>query len=224
MNERITCLLVGFFLSVVAVVVVFHLFEHGMDDIRINTVDFVERAHNDEPVNIVQLIRPNPLLSMETTDGVPVSTEDFECLRENIFFEARNQSERGQQAVAFITLNRVANRHYPNSICEVVSQGRRDANGNMVRNQCQFSWVCSGRPARANLNHPVEYQAWKRAGRIAEDVLLGNVENFIDRATHYHANYVNPGWSRSPRMQRVAVVDTHIFYNDRMIANALVDI
>ncbi len=138
--------------------------------------------------------------------------EDMECLQKNIFFEARNQSISGQVAVAWVTLNRMENSKFPDNICAVVYQGQRDANGNMIRNKCQFSWYCDGKSDRI-LNNAVAQRAWEDARIIAEVVVLdwarGNISP-IENATYYHANYVHPRWARS--FTEVATIDDHIFY------------
>ena len=59
------------------------------------------------------------------------------CLALNIYFEARNQPTSGQIAVAEVTLNRVASRNYPNTVCGVVKQSNK--------NGCAFSWYCDGK-------------------------------------------------------------------------------
>lgn len=129
-----------------------------------------------------------------------VTEEDRYCLQQNVYFEARNQSLAGQVAVAWVTLNRVEAERYPNSICRVVWQDR------------QFSWTHDGLPDRPSRN-VVEQRAWEDAGLIADVVLLdwarGRVSP-VERATHYHADYVSPYWARS--YTQVAVVDNHIFY------------
>lgn len=138
--------------------------------------------------------------------------EDMECLQKNIFFEARNQSIDGQVAVAWVTLNRMENSGFPNNICAVVHQGQRDANGNMIRNKCQFSWYCDGLSDNIP-NNAIARRAWEDAGIVAQVVVLdwarGNASP-VENATYYHANYVRPRWSR--RFTEVATIDDHIFY------------
>ncbi|MCJ8322923.1 MAG: cell wall hydrolase [Rhizobiales bacterium] len=58
---------------------------------------------------------------------------EFKCFVDNVYFEARNQTETGKFAVAFVTLNRVNSEDFPNSICEVVWQPG------------QFSWTSDGK-------------------------------------------------------------------------------
>ena len=45
------------------------------------------------------------------------------CMADNIYFEARNQGTAGWSAVASVTLNRVKDKRFPNTVCEVVKQG-----------------------------------------------------------------------------------------------------
>ena len=46
--------------------------------------------------------------------------KQLECLAKNIYFEARNEPFVGQFAVALVTLNRVHDTDFPNTVCEVV--------------------------------------------------------------------------------------------------------
>lgn len=143
-----------------------------------------------------------------------ITEEDRHCLQQNIYFEARNQTVAGQVAVAWVTLNRVVSPDFPDTVCDVVKQGRRDANGNMLRNQCQFSWYCDGLSDRIP-NNVVSQRAWEDAQLVANVVLLdwayGRISP-VDVATYYHADYVNPYWAN--HFVQVAVIDDHIFYVD----------
>ena len=70
--------------------------------------------------------------------------EAIMCLSLNIYWEARNQSFIAQVAVAEVTMNRVYDDRYPNTVCEVVQQVQKYKwNPNViVRNRCQFSCYC----------------------------------------------------------------------------------
>ena len=46
--------------------------------------------------------------------------QDTTCLALNIYFEARDQTVKGQMAVALVTINRVTSKRFPNTICKVV--------------------------------------------------------------------------------------------------------
>ena len=141
-----------------------------------------------------------------------VSEADKFCLQQNIYFEARNQTTAGKVAVAWVTMNRVDSARYPDSICGVVKQGRKDSKGNMIRHKCQFSWYCDGKSDKIS-NNIVEQRAWEDAGLVAEVVLIDwarGKSSPVEEATMYHADYVNPYWSTAYEV--VAKVDSHIFY------------
>jgi N-acetylmuramoyl-L-alanine amidase len=141
-----------------------------------------------------------------------ISDEDKHCLQQNIFWEARNQSTLGQVAVAWVTINRMENSSYPTTLCEVVKQGKKNADGSMVRNQCQFSWYCDGKSDKVP-NDPIAQRAWEDAGLVAEVVLLDWARNYsspVEDAIMYHADYVNPYWAASYEV--VTQVESHIFY------------
>jgi spore germination cell wall hydrolase CwlJ-like protein len=104
------------------------------------------------------------------------------------------------------------NSSYPTSICEVVKQGRKNADGSMVRHQCQFSWYCDGKSDKVP-NNAISQRAWEDAGWVAEVVLLDWARNNtspVKDATMYHADYVDPYWTSS--YDRVTQIDSHIFY------------
>jgi spore germination cell wall hydrolase CwlJ-like protein len=141
-----------------------------------------------------------------------ITEADRLCLAQNIFWEARNQSIEGQVAVAWVTINRKTASEFPMTICEVVKQGRKDANGNMKRNQCQFSWYCDGKSDEIPDNI-IAQRAWEDAQLVARVVLLDwarNEQSPVEDATFYHADYVNPYWAE--QFTVVATVDDHIFY------------
>lgn len=136
--------------------------------------------------------------------------QDRECLARNIYFEAKNQSLTGQMAVGIVTIKRVVDKRFPNTLCEVVKQTRHKyANGFPVRHKCQFSWYCDGKPDR-----PVERRSYKQAEQIANALLdqESSIEDFTYGADHYHADYIDPpAWTQS--MTKVAQIDNHIFYS-----------
>lgn len=125
--------------------------------------------------------------------------QQFKCLREAIYHEARGEDIVGQFAVAEVILNRVDSARYPDTVCGVVHQNRHR------RNACQFSYACNGRSLALT-----EPQARALAGRIAQ-VMLSDVDRpLTEGATHFHATSVSPGWAR--RYERVARFGSHVFY------------
>ena len=133
--------------------------------------------------------------------------EQHQCLALNLYHEARSDSKLGQKAVGFVTLNRVYDSRYPSTICDVVYDAYLDANGNPIRNKCQFSWWCDGKS-----DEPKDYTKWLEVQGVAHEVMAeyGVVEDFTEGAVMYHASYVNPYWNSS--YEKTVRIDTHIFY------------
>ena len=63
-------------------------------------------------------------------NSVKYTPADAECLAKNIYFEAGVESTAGKLAVANVTINRAANKNYPNTICGVVQEGIHYYNAN----------------------------------------------------------------------------------------------
>ena len=122
------------------------------------------------------------------------------CLAEAVYFEARSEPEEGQAAVAQVVLNRVKSGLYPANVCGVVYQNRHRYMG------CQFSFACEGKSLRIT-----DAASWQSATRIARSVIEGKTYLAeVGGATHYHADYVKPGWSR--RLIKMDAIGRHIFY------------
>jgi spore germination cell wall hydrolase CwlJ-like protein len=155
------------------------------------------------------MIAFQPLLTspLEEVWRGPIEIDDFEserhCLATAVYFEARGESDEGQRAVAQVVLNRVLDSRYPDTVCGVVFQNQN------WRNRCQFSFACDGRPERIS-----DKGSWATAVKIAEDALDGDYfDKGVGGATHYHATYVRPRWSRY--LEKIERVGTHVFYQLR---------
>jgi len=134
--------------------------------------------------------------------------QEIRALALNMYHEARGQGPDGMLLVAEVTLNRVESDHFPDTVCGVVYQGRKDANGNMLRHRCQFSWYCDGLSDRARNEN-----MWDQVEELATNVLNGDIELLNIGATHY----LNPTKvSRMPRWTRkyelVGTWGDHHFY------------
>jgi N-acetylmuramoyl-L-alanine amidase len=136
-----------------------------------------------------------------------VASPEMECLAKNIYFESRNQSRLGQIAVAQVTLNRVTDLRYPDTVCDVVEQGVKNRDGSMRRHMCQFSWYCDGLPDNP-LNEEMWAQSYERAYEATEMYYQGI--DITDGSTHYHTQNVDPHWA--PSLIKTMRVDDHIFY------------
>lgn len=125
--------------------------------------------------------------------------EDWECLSDALYFEARGESVKGQFAVAEVIMNRVDSSAYPNDVCGVIRQGTGK------KYQCQFTFTCDG---NAEVIH--EKRAYVNVGKIARAVLDASDLSLTDGATHYHTKAVSPSWAR--KFPRTATIGVHHFY------------
>ena len=145
--------------------------------------------------------------------------DEVKCLAQNIYFEARDQTTKGQIAVALVTINRVESSRFPNSICKVVYQANKYKSGKLKRNMCQFSWYCDGKS-----DVPRDRIAWKVSKTIARAMLrrpgvhikhfgkTWDMKDFLNGAKYYHRIDVNPYWNN--KMIKVMQIDDHIFWKD----------
>lgn len=117
---------------------------------------------------------------------------DLECLSINVYYESRGEQLVGQFAVAEVTMNRVASREFPNSVCGVVYQ--RGA----------FSWTFEN-----SLPVPYGYE-WRRAQAVAGSVYDNLEAPLVNGALFYHATHVSPDWAATRR--QVALIGGHLFY------------
>lgn len=138
---------------------------------------------------------------VEWVDALPTATggDEWYCMAEALYFEARGESIKGQFAVAEVVLNRVDTARFPDTVCGVVNQGTGK------RYQCQFTYTCDG--YAENVHEP---KAWDRVGKIARLMLDGAPRALTAGATHYHTKAVNPRWSRV--YARTTTIGVHHFY------------
>lgn len=123
----------------------------------------------------------------------------IDCLAIAAWYEAGDDFE-GQRSVMQVVLNRVAHSGFPKSVCGVVFEGSHRATG------CQFTFTCDGSIARRRPSP----SAMARARAVAELALKGSPYTPVSKATHYHADYVQPWWSS--KLVRLDKVGSHIFY------------
>lgn len=118
----------------------------------------------------------------------------IQCLADNAYFEAGNQTVKGKIAVTNVVMNRVNDGRFPSTPCGVIYQKRKGT--------CQFSWTCEGKKRIQSIKQYMDSR------KVAEDVYLNNVQDVTRGAIFYHAKYVNPRWN----YRRIMRVGDHIFY------------
>ena len=156
----------------------------------------------------------NPAFS-ETND-----TRAIECLALNMYHEARNQGSAGLLAVTAVVFNRVNDKRFPNTVCEVIEPGPTreswktkqtpdpsDAKFYPIKNRCQFSWYCDGKS-----DVPKQKKTYERLLTIAESIVYNRIPfiDITDGALFYHADYVTPSWAKTKI--RTVESEDHSFY------------
>jgi len=153
------------------------------------------------------VVDPNGLnYSADFLAAQPVASggDQWECLTQALYFEARGESVAGIFAVGEVILNRVDSGRFPASVCSVVNQGTGR------QHACQFSFTCDGRSEAIN-----EPAAWNEVGKVARLLLDGAPRELTNGATYYHTRVVNPRWSRT--FDRTAEIGSHYFYRENTV-------
>jgi len=145
--------------------------------------------------------KPPFSFSRDWLDAQPEATggENWHCLAEALYFEARGETVKGQFAVAEVIMNRVKSARFPDSLCGVIRQGTGR------KYQCQFTYTCDGRAEVI-----AEPKAFERVAKVARAVMDGVAGDLTKGATHYHTKAVQPRWARV--YQKTAQIGDHIFY------------
>jgi spore germination cell wall hydrolase CwlJ-like protein len=117
------------------------------------------------------------------------------CLAQNIYHEARGEGVAGQVAVASVTMNRMRDPSFPDTVCGVVFQ------------PYQFSWT-NDKTWRIT-----DEEAWDQAVEVAALAYLGMIDDNVRGATFYYAHEkANPDWAA--RFSHVAYVGNHRFMRE----------
>jgi spore germination cell wall hydrolase CwlJ-like protein len=140
------------------------------------------------------------LAGIDLTVQNPEKREEWNCLTEALYFEARGEPLLGQVAVAEVILNRADSKRFPDTVCDVVNQGASRKTG------CQFSYKCDGIDEIYK-----EPDAYNDLRKIAKQMLGGNERELTKGATFYHNKTVHPKWAK--KLKKTVVLGEHLFYS-----------
>jgi spore germination cell wall hydrolase CwlJ-like protein len=133
------------------------------------------------------------------------SKKQVTCLAENVYFEAAHEPLEGRKAVVFVTFNRIQTGNYAGTVCDVVKQ--------KFNGTCQFSWYCdsSFTSRLLTIKHTPLYN---EILQMSTHMYLNfdRMKDVTNGATYYHADYVNPGWTK---LQKEKQIGRHIFYKSK---------
>ena len=128
----------------------------------------------------------------------------------NLFFEARSEGQKGMEAVAKVTMNRVKAKGYPPDVCSVVFQKKQFS----WTHQQSWSTVWNVLNGDLRLYSARDRATYHLAKRIAQKALDGvMVTSIPDDVLWYHTTKVKPSWSK--RLKKLKTVGSHIFYKEK---------
>ena len=165
----------------------------------------IKRAHTDAMPPMLMISKENFQLNVDQVDPI-----ELECMSKNIYFEASTESTAGKIAVGQVVLNRKDSISFPNTVCDVIYEGKHYKSGFPVRDRCQFSWYCDGKHDR-----PFRGKLWENSVELAKFLLeADDLVDITDGATFYHADYISaPRWTTTKI--KTVTIDRHIFYSSR---------
>tara|TARA_B100001013_G_scaffold11249_1_gene6717 strand:- start:4458 stop:5060 length:603 start_codon:yes stop_codon:yes gene_type:complete len=165
----------------------------------------IKRAHTDAMPPMLMISKENFQLNVAQVDPI-----ELECMSKNIYFEASTESTAGKIAVGQVVLNRKDSISFPNTVCDVIYEGKHYKSGFPVRDRCQFSWYCDGKHDR-----PFRGKLWENSVELAKFLLeTDDLVDITDGATFYHADYISaPRWTTTKI--KTVTIDRHIFYSSR---------
>lgn len=141
-----------------------------------------------------------PITPAEDNQEIPAkekpthSLEDLTYLAMNIYYEARGEREECQYLVAAVTMNRVNDPRWPNTLKEVILSPR------------QFSWTNGKVPV------VTDDKAWTLSLHIAQQTVEGFTEG-MSPSLWYHTHSVDPSWNEN--LIPAEICDNHIFWMDK---------
>jgi len=169
---------------------------------------------------ILLYLLKSPLVAV-AVDTTNIDHNEVYCMAQNIWHEARNESIKGQYAIAQVTMNRVKNDKFPNTVCKVVKQRTtKNSKGNIpYRYQCAYSWYCDGLSDEIVLKkkdgtiNQVAFEKFQIATMIAVVTIYGNIDDYTNGSTHYHnPKTSNPKWKYV--FKKTESIGNHDFYKD----------
>lgn len=124
------------------------------------------------------------MLALSAYDPASIS-----CVAEVVYNEARGESIVGQQAIAWVVLNRMESGLYPDDACDVVNQPNQFAVG----------------------GKPDELDAWATAIGVANVVLIAHqtLDDPTNGATSFHNTSISNPWDNLEKTTRIG---SHVFY------------
>lgn len=159
-----------------------------------NKVEVSSISTSTKPIDNFEIMRVK-------VNGKYIRRNPQNCLAANIYYETRSSTFEDKLGVSNVVINRMAKSNFPQTICEVVEH-------HIVTGIPQFSWN------KLVIESVEEQEQWAYAEKLALDILQLKYKDNTNGATHYHAFYESPSWSKSPKMQFIKRIGAHLYYRE----------
>ena len=131
---------------------------------------------------------------------------EIDVLARTMWGEARGEGDIGLEAVANVVLNRV-------KVADAHNGKYWWGHSIITVSQKPYQFSCWNRsdPSYQKLKDVDESNIYfKTCLRIARRAVIGKLEDHTNGATHYHADYVSPHWTKGE--EPTVIIGHHIFY------------
>jgi spore germination cell wall hydrolase CwlJ-like protein len=152
---------------------------------------------------LAQLIKTTEKL-IDFVEALPDGTQyvddkEIDFMARTIWGEARNQGEKGMEAVGHVIKNRAESDFFPNTIEKVVTQ------------PWQFSvWNQGNVNLDKMLNVTEDDPEFAKAKDIAKKIIMGMKPDITRNADHYHEKQIDPYWAVGNNV--TVRLGDHVFY------------
>ena len=141
--------------------------------------------------------------AIEIAERNNIDNAEKELLARAIYGEASDQGDEGMEAVGHVILNRVKGKDwYGNTITDVIL---KDKQFTVFNDQESANY-------KRMMGATEDDEVYQQALQIAENLILGNLDDNTGGATHYYnPDYASPDWADSPLMTKLNKIGDHTF-------------
>lgn len=150
-------------------------------------------------------------LFMVPAEASEISLSDMLCMSYNNYFEDRQHSQEGMEAVSWVVLNRYNDTggEWPKGICAIIFQPSSNPE---KPKKCKFSWTCDGK------EHLIEEKKlFDLSWSISYDILSARQHyDPTEGALYYYRCELHgtQGWMDNIRF--IKQIGDHCFYGDKL--------
>ena len=149
------------------------------------------------------------IFSMTTIEAIEIAERnnidnaEKELLARAIYGEASDQGDEGMEAVGHVILNRVKGKDwYGNTITDVIL---KDKQFTVFNDQKSANY-------KRMMGATEDDEVYQQALQIAENLILGNLDDNTGGATHYYnPDDASPDWADDPLMTKLKKIGDHTF-------------